>query len=282
MFSQGLPAKSFARHSDHGKLTVLKTQSLAESATGPGDDHPFGCAPSNDRARSSPKRPVSALDAQRSAFVVVHAPGGFLSPSFSRSHSALTVALSSRVVHTASLHDGRIPSVSARRSPSLVARAASPHTARCVRGVVADSVRCTHSRPLMSPPPGPFGVRARTRAEHHSSPVVRTASLHVACRVRGHRVKFSHPDGQQLGYQKILDALREERTAIAARHAADARSFFGGDLDHPLAAGAFRYIRSGKSLVCTDDNAVAQWWLKLLQDRHDVAAQWAATRNITV
>ena len=34
VFSRGLPAKSFARHSDHGKLTVLKTQSLAESATG--------------------------------------------------------------------------------------------------------------------------------------------------------------------------------------------------------------------------------------------------------
>ena len=34
VFSQGLPAKSFARHSDHGKLTVLKTQSLAESASG--------------------------------------------------------------------------------------------------------------------------------------------------------------------------------------------------------------------------------------------------------
>jgi len=92
--------------------------------------------------------------------------------------------------------------------------------------------------------------------------------------------KFSHSDGQRLGYQKILDTLRKERTAIAARHAADARSFFGGDLDHPRAAGAFRYVRSGKSLVCTDDDTVAQRWLKLLQDRHDVAAQWAATRNV--
>jgi hypothetical protein len=65
--------------------------------------------------------------------------------------------------------------------------------------------------------------------------------------------------------------------ATAAQHAADARAFFGGDLNHPDACGAFRYLRTGQWLVCTEEDAIAQRWLKLLEDRPDLAATLSST-----
>jgi hypothetical protein len=91
--------------------------------------------------------------------------------------------------------------------------------------------------------------------------------------------KFSDSNGQRLGYQKVLQALKKERKAIATHHATNARTFFGGNLDHPDAGGAFRYVRTGQWLVCTEEDAIAQRWLKLLQDRPDLAATWSSSQN---
>jgi hypothetical protein len=46
-------------------------------------------------------------------------------------------------------------------------------------------------------------------------------------------------------------------------------TFFGGDLDNPLAEGAFRYTKGGKSYLSSKDDAVAKKWRELLATRHD-------------
>ncbi|KAG1875821.1 hypothetical protein F4604DRAFT_1680686 [Suillus subluteus] len=61
------------------------------------------------------------------------------------------------------------------------------------------------------------------------------------------------------------DALRvewgnwkDQRISAAAQDANDARTFFDGNLDHPLAQGAFRYTKGGKSYVSSKDDCHRQ------------------------
>ncbi|KAF9232767.1 hypothetical protein BU15DRAFT_67163 [Melanogaster broomeanus] len=87
---------------------------------------------------------------------------------------------------------------------------------------------------------------------------------------------FSDENGQRLCYQQILDRIHNGRITSTAEDAANARLFFGGNLNHPSAHGAFRYLRTGKSYLRTKDAAVSKAWHKLLATRPDIAAQWDA------
>jgi len=86
---------------------------------------------------------------------------------------------------------------------------------------------------------------------------------------------FSDENGNRYSYQQVLDRLTERRMTAAMRDAGDARIFFGGNLDHPLADGAFRYKKSGKSCLSSKDDVVARKWRELLASRSDIAEQWA-------
>ncbi|KAG2739317.1 hypothetical protein P692DRAFT_20756062 [Suillus brevipes Sb2] len=80
---------------------------------------------------------------------------------------------------------------------------------------------------------------------------------------------FSDGNGKRFSYQQILNCIADRRISAAARDANDARTFFGGDLDNPLAEGAFRYNKGGKSYLSSKDDAVAKKWRELLATRHD-------------
>jgi hypothetical protein len=47
----------------------------------------------------------------------------------------------------------------------------------------------------------------------------------------------------------------DQRISAAARDANNARTFFDGDLNHPLAEGAFQYTKGGKSYLSSKDDA---------------------------
>jgi hypothetical protein len=64
------------------------------------------------------------------------------------------------------------------------------------------------------------------------------------------------------------------RMSAAVNDANDARAFFGGNWDHPLANGAFRYTRSGKTYLSSKDDAITKKWRTLLTPRPDVAEHW--------
>ena len=87
---------------------------------------------------------------------------------------------------------------------------------------------------------------------------------------------FSDESGNKFSYQQILDRLAERRTSAAVQDANDARAFFGGNLDHPLANGAFRYTKSGKSCLSSKDDVIARKWHELLASRSDIAEQRAS------
>jgi hypothetical protein len=86
---------------------------------------------------------------------------------------------------------------------------------------------------------------------------------------------FSNENGIKFSYQQILDRLAERRMSAAVNDANDARAFFGGNLDNPLANGAFRYTKSGKTYLSSKDDAIAKKWRTLLTSRPDIAEHWA-------
>ncbi|KAH7907201.1 hypothetical protein BJ138DRAFT_987513, partial [Hygrophoropsis aurantiaca] len=86
--------------------------------------------------------------------------------------------------------------------------------------------------------------------------------------------KFSDSEGRPLSYKQILTQIFAQRTTSISQDASDARAFFGGDLDHPNAQGAFRYNKTGKSYLFTKDEAIAKKWRHLLNTQPDLAAQW--------
>ncbi|KAF8417536.1 hypothetical protein L210DRAFT_3767239 [Boletus edulis BED1] len=92
--------------------------------------------------------------------------------------------------------------------------------------------------------------------------------------------QFSTKKGERLRYQQILNRIASARITSDAQDAANARLFFGGNLEHPTANGAFRYTRSGKSYVLTKDSAVAKAWRTLLTTQPIVAEQWEALRAL--
>ncbi|KAG1901624.1 uncharacterized protein F5891DRAFT_1187498 [Suillus fuscotomentosus] len=67
---------------------------------------------------------------------------------------------------------------------------------------------------------------------------------------------FSDRNGKRFSYQQILNSIAEQRTSAAAQDANNARTFFGGNLDHPLAQGAFRYAKGSKMYLLSKDDAV--------------------------
>jgi hypothetical protein len=64
--------------------------------------------------------------------------------------------------------------------------------------------------------------------------------------------------------------VRKEGLSDCVTDAAAAREFFGGDLEHENARGAFRYKKSGKWLVVSSDKQIAMRWRKLLENREDI------------
>ena len=91
--------------------------------------------------------------------------------------------------------------------------------------------------------------------------------------------KFSNGNGERFSYQKILGSLAKERSTNAAQDAANARFFFGGDLGHPDAKGAFSYVKTGKMFLASKDDVIARKWIKLLEDDPDISSRWAVAQN---
>ncbi|KAG2745160.1 hypothetical protein P692DRAFT_20837017 [Suillus brevipes Sb2] len=83
---------------------------------------------------------------------------------------------------------------------------------------------------------------------------------------------FSDGNGKRFSYQQILNCIADRRISAAARDANDAPTFFGGDLDNPLAEGAFRYNKGGKSYLSSKDDAVTKKWRELLATRPDISS----------
>ncbi|KAG0702936.1 hypothetical protein DFH29DRAFT_998890 [Suillus ampliporus] len=83
---------------------------------------------------------------------------------------------------------------------------------------------------------------------------------------------FSDGNGKRFSYQQILNCIADRWISAATRDANDARTFFGGDLDNPLARGAFRYTKGGKSYLSSKDDAVTKKWRELLATQPDISS----------
>jgi hypothetical protein len=87
--------------------------------------------------------------------------------------------------------------------------------------------------------------------------------------------EYSNPTTRsRLTYQQILNRLTSRRVENAVRDAADARTFFGGNLDHPDASGAFRYLKHGQTHILSKDDAVAKKWRELLDNDPAIATRF--------
>ncbi|KAF9232247.1 hypothetical protein BU15DRAFT_81457 [Melanogaster broomeanus] len=91
--------------------------------------------------------------------------------------------------------------------------------------------------------------------------------------------KFSNERGEPLLYKAILEILAKQRNANTVQDATNARSFFGGNLSHPDAQGAFSYVKSGKTFLATKDDVIARKWQTLLKNDPDISARWAAIQT---
>ncbi|KAG1887196.1 hypothetical protein F4604DRAFT_1917008 [Suillus subluteus] len=91
---------------------------------------------------------------------------------------------------------------------------------------------------------------------------------------------FSDENGKNLSYQQLLNCLAEYRLSAAAQDANDARTFFHGNLDHPMARGAFRYTKAGKTYLSSKDDTIAKKWHELLATRPDIVEQRQADQVI--
>ncbi|KAG1863695.1 hypothetical protein F4604DRAFT_1929109 [Suillus subluteus] len=60
---------------------------------------------------------------------------------------------------------------------------------------------------------------------------------------------FSNGNSKKFSYQQILNCIAEQQTAAAAQDANNAHIFFGGNLDHSLAQGAFCYAKGSKTYL---------------------------------
>jgi len=65
------------------------------------------------------------------------------------------------------------------------------------------------------------------------------------------------------------------RKENAAQDAADAQNFFGGNLDHPDACGAFWYLKHGQTHILSKDDAIAKKWKDLLNNDPAIATRFA-------
>lgn len=88
--------------------------------------------------------------------------------------------------------------------------------------------------------------------------------------------EYSNPETHnKLSYQQILNRLVVCWADKAAQDAADAREFFGGNLDCLDADGAFQYSKHGRTHLISKDDAVAKRWKELLDTRPDITLRLA-------
>jgi hypothetical protein len=92
--------------------------------------------------------------------------------------------------------------------------------------------------------------------------------------------KYSNSEGTRLGYQQILDSLKLQRQVNNESHAADARTFFRGDLGCAEAGGAFSYLKDSVPAVSAKDDVVAKHWKALLAHDKSVADKWSAMQEL--
>lgn len=89
---------------------------------------------------------------------------------------------------------------------------------------------------------------------------------------------FSTPEGHKLGYQRVLDRVKDKRRETAQNQftpdAMAARAFFNQQLSHPSARGYFQYKKKNAWHTKKKDKEVALAWRKLLEDHPDIRAQW--------
>ncbi|KAG1751026.1 hypothetical protein EDB19DRAFT_1574887, partial [Suillus lakei] len=79
---------------------------------------------------------------------------------------------------------------------------------------------------------------------------------------------FGDENGKVFSYQQILNF------SAVAQDANDARNFFGGNLDHPLAHGTFCYTKSSKTYLSSKDNTIVKKWHEFLTMHPDIVEQW--------
>lgn len=91
---------------------------------------------------------------------------------------------------------------------------------------------------------------------------------------------FSDENGKNFSYQQILNRLAEFRLLAAAQDANDAQIFFHSNLDHPMARGAFRYTKAGKTYLSSKDDTIAKKWCELLATRPDIVERRQADQVI--
>ncbi|THH11241.1 hypothetical protein EW146_g8112 [Bondarzewia mesenterica] len=90
--------------------------------------------------------------------------------------------------------------------------------------------------------------------------------------------RFRKPSGEPMNYQAILDALQQERSSAFGADAADARHFFGDNLQRDDAGGVFTYRKCGAVHVVSKDKEVAVRWCKLLADEPAIRERWEACK----
>ncbi|KAG2111498.1 uncharacterized protein F5147DRAFT_651179 [Suillus discolor] len=93
---------------------------------------------------------------------------------------------------------------------------------------------------------------------------------------------FSDGNGKRFLYQQILNGIAEQRTSAAAQDANNAHTFFGGNLDHPLAQGSFHYAKGSKTYLLSKDDAVAKKWRKILTTWPDISLSATTSSALTV
>ncbi|KAG1847320.1 hypothetical protein DFJ58DRAFT_843215 [Suillus subalutaceus] len=91
---------------------------------------------------------------------------------------------------------------------------------------------------------------------------------------------FSDKNGKNLSYQQLLNHLAEYWLSAAAQDANDARTFFHGNLNHPMARSAFDYTKAGKTNLSSKDDTIAKKWHELLAMRPDIVEQCQADQVI--
>ncbi|KAG1769743.1 hypothetical protein EV702DRAFT_953770, partial [Suillus placidus] len=85
---------------------------------------------------------------------------------------------------------------------------------------------------------------------------------------------WTDANGQRIGYTKLCDTLQHQRMARDTRDATAARSFIGGNLDHPDAQVTFRYAKSGVSKLMSKDVDIARKWRELLAVDGTLTQRW--------
>ncbi|KAG1766272.1 hypothetical protein EDD22DRAFT_845006 [Suillus occidentalis] len=177
------------------------------------------------------------------------------------------------------LHTSTSPSVPSETAPATLIPAAAP------TAPLLDTV--AHTVPREEIPTANLGI-AHLRNEdfaYDKSQLQETSSSFVMSRSHlisslcmtktrpGTQSKLNGGTGR-FTYQQILNWLTSCRMENAARDAADAHTFFGGNLDHPDGSGAFRYLKCGQTHILSKDDAIVKKWRELLNNDPAIASRF--------